>query len=76
MDDNKVSVLKFFTGVLGAVVIAWLIWVSNASVANSKDIAVMQANYITIKESVEEIKCLTKEIRQDQVRRQKKEREY
>jgi len=73
MDDNRVSVLKFCAGVLGAVVIAWLLWVSNASVANSKDIAVMQANYITIKESVEEIKCLTKEIRQDQVRRQKRE---
>lgn len=74
MDENKLSLFKWITGILGVIAAAWLIWVSNGTVINAKDIAVLQTNIITIKESIDDVKAITKEIRQDQIRRERKER--
>ena len=74
MDENRLSLYKWVTGILAAVAVAWLIWVSNGTVSNAKDIAVLQTNIVTIRESIDDIKCMTKEIRQDQIRRQNRER--
>ena len=73
LDDNRLHLFKWVSGILAAVAVAWLIWVSNGTVDNAKSIAVIQANYVTIKESIDEIKATTKEIRQDQVRREKRD---
>lgn len=74
MDENKLSLFKWITGILGIIAAAWLIWVSNGTVSNAKDIAVLQTNIVTIKESIDDVKAITKEIRQDQIRRERKER--
>jgi len=78
MSNDERVIWKWISGILGGVIsvllAAWLVWVSTGTVANTKDIAVNAVVVENVKGTLCEIQKTLIEIRQDQLRREKREK--
>jgi hypothetical protein len=72
-DDERGQVMKFIVGVLMVCITGWIGWVSICAVAYDKRISVTESVITYIQSDIKEVKELVKDIRNDQVRRERRE---
>ena len=72
-EDTSKSIMKFMVAVLLFVVTGWLGWVSICAVSYDKRISVVESVVTYIQADIKEVKDLVKEIRNDQLRRERRE---
>jgi hypothetical protein len=74
MANGDISNFKRIGGtILVLIITGWLGWVSVCSIAYEKRISVVESVVSFIKEDIVEVKLLVKEIRNDQLRRERRE---
>jgi hypothetical protein len=77
MENEDSGDFRNFKRAVGSVLIiviaGWLGWVSVCAIAYDKRISVVESVVTYIKEDISEMKALVKDIRSDQVRRERKE---
>jgi hypothetical protein len=74
MANGDIKYLKWVVGSISVVLIAgWLCWISIGAIAADKRISVTESVVSYIQTDIKEVKELVKEIRQDQVRRERVE---
>lgn len=71
MDKTNKQILS---GIVIIVVAAWLSWISICAVSYDKRIGIVEAAIIYVKDDLHELKALIKEVRNDQIRRQQKDK--
>lgn len=68
------SFKRVLFSILIIVVAGWIMWVSFSAAANKEEIAVLKASFSYVRSDLVEMKTLIKDIRQDQLRRERRER--
>ena len=67
------SIYKVVLGVITAIIITFLVWSSNCLVDHGNRLSVVETRFNYISENLHEVKQLTQEIRQDQLKRERRE---
>jgi hypothetical protein len=77
MPDQKSNSVDSFKravcSIVAAVLIGWLGWVSFGAISVDKRVTVVESTVAYIREDITEMKVLVKEIRQDQLRRERRD---
>ena len=73
MNGNAKWVFTIVAGVIILIVAGWLINTSAEVKITSTEVAVLKSQFLQIKDDMSEIKVVMKDIRNDQIRRQKSE---
>jgi hypothetical protein len=72
-DDGRSQAMKFIVGILTVFITGWIGWVSLCAVAYDKRISVTESVVQYIQSDIKEVKELVRDIRNDQVRRERRE---
>jgi hypothetical protein len=73
-EDEKGQAMKFVIGVLTVFITGWIGWVSLCAVAYDKRISVTESVIVYIQSDIKEVKELVKDIRNDQMRQERREK--
>ena len=72
-EDVSKNIIRFAVAVLLFAVTGWIGWISIGAVSYDKRISVVESVVTYIQADIKEVKELVKEIRNDQLRRERKE---
>jgi hypothetical protein len=73
MPNGDTSFKKITCAVASAILLGWLSWVSFGAIASDRRIAIVEYGVTFIQADIAEMKGIVKDIRQDQLRRERKE---
>ena len=72
-EDGRSHAMKFVITILTVFITGWIGWVSLCAVAYDKRISVTESVIVYIQSDIKEVKELVKDIRNDQMRRERRE---